>query len=211
MKIKTIWNHHLDFFWYRNRFFFGGGRYLFYKQNQMQSSCDHSNRTRHSTKRDPPTSLEATLKQGVKETCPRSKGFCPGMALENPANFELFQSTYDKDIIFYMLSSGRSTFWMSNTVESYSHNFTMVMNGPSHTACQCKVKLKHLTKGESPLTKNLDPSSTTASRSFGQSPNWRIPSSQTTKKLENLWRKVAIEIMHHLYVHGILSIKALVT
>ena len=32
---------------------------------------------RHSTKRDPPTSLETTLKQGIKEPCPRSKGILP--------------------------------------------------------------------------------------------------------------------------------------
>ena len=31
----------------------------------------------HSTKRDPPTSLETTLKQGIKEPCPRSKGILP--------------------------------------------------------------------------------------------------------------------------------------
>lgn len=31
----------------------------------------------HSTKRDPPTSLETTLKQGIKEPFPRSKGILP--------------------------------------------------------------------------------------------------------------------------------------
>lgn len=31
----------------------------------------------HSTKRDPPTNLEATLKQGIKEPRPRSRGILP--------------------------------------------------------------------------------------------------------------------------------------